>query len=263
MAKNRAGLHKEIASIFDGVPILKDNGTGQSFGAAAADQAGHIPPTPPAPEPQNIPTPKPNQPAPSPAKTTRPKPEADADTKTARADYRGKTKDPGLLSGPWSLKSGAWRSWEQIKNKLFTPKLGVSATRQKATVILIPVLFIVLIFVFIQVLATPSQQAAASASFEPSNAPAASDSIDWEIPAQYPTTLRDPMRISSATTGQLETGRPVVKGIVYSQDNAAAIIGTQVMREGEKVSGATIVKINRDSVEFEMNGKRWTQKVQR
>jgi len=26
--------------------------------------------------------------------------------------------------------------------------------------------------------------------------------------------------------------------------------------------GATIVKINKNSVEFEMNGKKWTQKVQ-
>ena len=91
--------------------------------------------------------------------------------------------------------------------------------------------------------------------------PAGSE-IDGQIPASYPTMLRDPMQFGPATATQGETGKLIVKGIVYSEDNPSAVIGSQIVHEGDEVSGATVVKINKDSVEFEMNDKRWTQKVQ-
>jgi len=53
-----------------------------------------------------------------------------------------------------------------------------------------------------------------------------------------------------------------VKGIVYDKDKPAAIIGTQIVHEGDRISGATVVKITKNSVEFEMNGKKWTQNIQ-
>jgi type II secretory pathway component PulC len=68
--------------------------------------------------------------------------------------------------------------------------------------------------------------------------------------------------VSATTVDQDEPGGLIVKGIVYSEDSSFAIIGTEIVHEGGTVSGATVVKINPDSVEFEMNGKRWTQKVQ-
>jgi hypothetical protein len=72
------------------------------------------------------------------------------------------------------------------------------------------------------------------------------------------------MQFGSVTVGQAEAGGLIaVKGIVYSKDNPSAVIGSQIVHEGDKVSGATIVKINEKSVDFEMNGKKWTQKVQR
>ncbi len=51
----------------------------------------------------------------------------------------------------------------------------------------------------------------------------------------------------------------VVTGIVRSQDSSTAVIGTQVVREGESIDGVTIVKIHDDKVEFEKEGVRWTQ----
>ncbi|GAI39939.1 unnamed protein product, partial [marine sediment metagenome] len=62
---------------------------------------------------------------------------------------------------------------------------------------------------------------------------------------------------------QTGTSGLIVKGIVYNEDNSSAVIGVQIVHEGDKVSGVTIIKINEKSVDFEMNGKRWTQKVQR
>jgi hypothetical protein len=54
-----------------------------------------------------------------------------------------------------------------------------------------------------------------------------------------------------------------VKGIVHSPDNSCAVIGDQIVHEGDKILDAVVIKINKNSVEFEANGKKWTQKVQR
>lgn len=159
--------------------------------------------------------------------------------------------------------------WQQITDKLFTPKSGVSTTRQKAMVVMMPILFIALIFVLRQVFGTTARPTEAAAeNNEPGVAAVTSDTkIDWEIPEAYPTTLRDPIRFAPLATAQTETGTRVlvkltVKGILYTEDNPSAVIGGRIVHEGEKIRDVTIVQINRDSVEFEMDGKKWTQKVQ-
>ena len=53
-----------------------------------------------------------------------------------------------------------------------------------------------------------------------------------------------------------------VKGILHSDDKSAAVIGTQIVYEGDKISGTAVVKISQNEVVFERNGKEWTQKVQ-
>ncbi len=52
-----------------------------------------------------------------------------------------------------------------------------------------------------------------------------------------------------------------VTGILYSDDKPAAIVDTQVVHEGQQVSGTTVEKIDRDGVRFERNGRRWKQTV--
>ncbi|MBN2272478.1 MAG: hypothetical protein JXN61_17835 [Sedimentisphaerales bacterium] len=52
----------------------------------------------------------------------------------------------------------------------------------------------------------------------------------------------------------------VIKGIVWGE-RPAALIGGQIVREGGSVLGARVVKINKDSVEFEKDGKTWRQGV--
>ena len=66
-------------------------------------------------------------------------------------------------------------------------------------------------------------------------------------------------------TEQIETRKTIeviVKSILYSEDNPSAVIGGRIVHEGETIRGVSVIKISRDNVEFEMNGKRWTQKVQ-
>jgi hypothetical protein len=91
--------------------------------------------------------------------------------------------------------------------------------------------------------------------------------IDWPVPPVYPKDIRDPMGIMDVnlrTSADVEAGagRPIVRGIVHSENRPYAVIDKQLMREGQEVLGATIVKIRPDSVEFEMNGKRWIQQVE-
>jgi len=54
----------------------------------------------------------------------------------------------------------------------------------------------------------------------------------------------------------------VVRGIVLGQGRSSAIIGEQIVFEGETVRGTTVRKIDKDAVEFERDGKTWTQQVQ-
>jgi type II secretory pathway component PulC len=155
---------------------------------------------------------------------------------------------------------------EQIKSKLLATKPGVSATKQKVAVIAVPVLFIVLIFVFVRAFSSPSRKITGAGTPRLVKAVATADTkVEWKVPEPYPTTLRDPMQFGPATTqtGQAGGTGLVVKGIVYSKNNPCAIIGDQMVHEGDEVLGVVIVKINEDSVEFGVNGKRWTQRVQR
>jgi len=317
MPKYRAGLHKEVSVIFDGVPIPRKNGTQQPSGAPTPDHTDHVPPEPPAPDQLTSPMPKPQEPTqpppeaappkqpevappkqpeaappkqpeatlpkqppdaappkqpevapPKPPEAAPPKKPEDALLKPPEADAIPKIAKQAHWQQVWQqVGQQVWQQvWQQIENKLFTPKPGVSATKQKVMVISVPVLLMMLIFVLIQSLSTSPQKTNGPWSFEPTNVAAGLNiEIDWQIPQPYPTTLRAPTQFGRVSTAQgepVKSDKLIVKGIVYSKDAACAMIDGQILYEGDQVSGATIVKINKRSVEFEMNGKRWAQKVQ-
>ena len=52
-----------------------------------------------------------------------------------------------------------------------------------------------------------------------------------------------------------------VTGILYSKENPCALINRKLVYEGDTTNGVKVVKIDRCKVEFEKNGKRWTQTV--
>jgi hypothetical protein len=257
MLKYKAGLHKEVSAIFNGVSLPKNDGAQRPSAVPAPAHQDYGAPKPPATEP---PAQKP--PVPSHMTPTKPKPEQlplqsppkAAPAKQPKADTA--IKAAGQI--PWR------RILEQIKNKLFATKPGVITTKQKMMVILAPVLFVVLIFVFIRVFSTPSRKITGSGTSGPLMAAAAGpdSKVDWQAPNPYPTTLRDPMQFSSATS-QTATGGLIVKGIIYSEDNPSAVIGDQIVHQGDKILDVVITKINENSVEFEANSKKWTQNVQR
>jgi len=288
--KDKAGLHKEISSIFQGVPIPQTDG-GQEPSGTPAPERSCTEPKPPTPEPQkpcDAPVPertdytKPKQPAltpdfgdlsrvepqkpnaPKPCQAMQSLPES-IGARQPKADIDDIEKNVSQKPATVKISSQTFR--QQITNKLFTPKPGVSATRQKAMVVMMPLLFIVLIFMFRGVFGTGVRKTEAFAEDNTSSVTTADDlntEIDWEIPATYPTTLRDPMRLGPAATAQTETKtlvKLIIKGILYTEDNPSVVIGDQIVHEGEEIRGVTVLKISKDSVEFEMNGRRWTQKV--
>jgi hypothetical protein len=266
MLKHKAGLHKDVSAIFNGVSLPSKNGITQPPPAAPAqkqqDNKASTPPVVPEMPAGKTPTAEPpakKLPPPSHMTPSKPKPKQSKATPAKHPKANAAAKSAGQT--PWQRTLG------QIQNKFLAPKAGVSNKKQKVMVILVPVLFIVLIFVFIQVFSTPSRKIKGRGKKGPVKAATVvSDSkVEWKVPEPYPTTLRDPMQFGPVTSpdGQGDAAGIVVKGIVYSKDNPCAIIGDQILHQGDKILGVVITKINENSVEFEVNGKRWMQRVQR
>jgi hypothetical protein len=262
MAKQRSGLHKEISSIFDGVPIPKGDQVPQAPSKSAPKRTGYKEQSSSntwrlgtsAPQRTSAQAAKPAGPAKrerpeqSPAKTTT--------TEQPKADGTAETSKQNLLQ----------KIWQEIETRFLAPKPGVSPARQKAMVILVPVLFVVLIFVLLQVLGpAPRGTRGGTENGTVNTVAAGSTKIGWQIPELYPASLRDPMQLPRATTPTaVQSGQLTVTGILYSEGNpssSSASINGRPVYEGETILGATVVKIYKDSVEFEMSGRTWTQRV--
>ncbi len=75
----------------------------------------------------------------------------------------------------------------------------------------------------------------------------------------------EPFLLQSSTSSKRARvrfpGKAFVSSIAYSQSRALAFINDEMVPEGAVVNGATVFKIHPDTVEFEKDGQRWTQKV--
>jgi len=63
----------------------------------------------------------------------------------------------------------------------------------------------------------------------------------------------------SVSTGIPKTG--IITGITYNENKSFAVIGTHIVGEGDTIDDVKIIKINKETVEFEKDGKRWTQGI--
>lgn len=235
MAKRKTGLHKRISSIFDGVPIPEKTGEPTVGGAGQAFPKAppKLPQVPPKPQFQRAAKPPPR----------------DIASKQPVATIPPKAKIP---------TGKTLRKHEKTERN----------RRQIVMAMLIPVLVIILVFAIVRVFRAPLPKITPPVDIEPANIIVGSSKVDWQIPELYPSTLRDPMRAVSIRTTQAtsgeeeEAGQIIVTGISYQEESPLALIGTNIVHEGDEIFGATVIKINKDSVEFEMDGKRWTQEVQ-
>ena len=135
---------------------------------------------------------------------------------------------------------------ERLRRRLFAPRLGVNPSRQKKMAMLIPLLSIVLLVVLNKFHGVPLLGS------------------EWLRLGTYETMVGDIVKLRFSSTED-DSQHPVslkVRGIAFSQDKPSAVVGTTIVHEGDVVLGATVVKISRGSVEFEVNGETWMQKVQ-
>lgn len=153
---------------------------------------------------------------------------------------------------------------DKLFGKLLVSKPGTNTAKQKAMILLMPVLLIVFIFVLTRSLRTPDPRSTKDTDKnDASLSTVFNGKIDWELPSVYPDNIRDPMVFGSSTQKKEEPDRPVVKGIVFSEDNPCAVVGDRIVTAGDVVQGATVVKVNQDSVEFRKGDETWIQKVER
>ncbi len=172
----------------------------------------------------------------------------------------------------------------QIKEKLIPSEEEGGSTKDKVMVMLVPILAIVMVFAFRNVLQQSPSKASASNKKDEKVVAAAksSDEIEWKIPEPLPVMTRDPLQLpennetensdraadptdteqKTATTAvKIRDGVINVRDVVYSEEKASALVGDRIVYAGSKIDDVTIVKINRDSVEFESNGEVWIQRV--
>jgi len=195
----------------------------------------------------------------------------EAPPKEVAPSGRRQTPVPAQVGGP-SL-------WKRTRDKLFAPKPGVSPTRQKAMMISVPILAIILVFAFRQVLST-SPRNTKGATVEDAPVVVVVDSgheIDWQIPEPLPATMRDPTKLSGQSETQSETQseepdktvkttkskRIHIGAIVYSHDKPSAVINGRITYVGDVVNGVTILRIGIDGVECEKDGEKWIQRRHR
>jgi len=145
-------------------------------------------------------------------------------------------------------------------------KKSKKEAREMKMLILAGILSVIFAAVLFFVLSTPasSPKKKAPAAAEASPAASVSSQISWSRPEPWPEEVRDPMAPQAA--GQTADGAPlecIVRGIVFSQTRPSAIIGDQIVVVGDTYNGIKIAGITKDAVEFEKEGRRWTQTVQR
>jgi hypothetical protein len=258
MAKRKRGLHKEITSIFDGVPMpMKPDGQ-QPAPAAPPQQSGNAAGAPPARVP-SPPAPKPRVAAPK--MPTPPQPQQTV--KSTPKVIATEQPVPEAAVARSAVQSGWPQALQTLKDKLFAEKPGANTAKQKKIAVLIPVLLVVLIFVFAKVLRGPKGTVAIPDNGRQATVVTVASKIDWQIPKPYPTNLRDPMEFRAVPTSGYDPDRPdgelPLKGILHSEDNPAAVVGTKIVHEGDVIFNAKVIEIRPDSVEFERDGKRWKQ----
>lgn len=156
-------------------------------------------------------------------------------------------------------------NFAQIKEKLFT---GEQGKKNKKMIILMPVLIIVLIFVVTRAFKQPASASADGILLSAKTTEAAKTvgsmlKINWKIPDLIPASLRDPMKACSSSASKQTPDNIVIKGILYSTEKPSVLIDNKILHQGDKVGSSTIIKINKKEVEFELNGKTWTQSIQK
>ena len=254
MGKKRTGLQSNIASIFSGVPIPKKGQPGSEPPSPGAKPEGGEQPKPASPQPRVAPA--------SPvAPTSRPAVQPIPEIPPARA-IPAAAPERKIAQVPSKIP-------RVKRTRPSGPGEAVSPTRKRVSIALVVILSVALYFILANPFGAPGSSEvgpSVAGPVTPKVQPKANVRIDWPVPEVYPVDLRDPM-----AAGALEQAVPqtpsalIVTAITYSEDVRVAVVGTEMVKEGDTVPGTAIKvrKIDPDGVEFEdETGKTWIQTVQ-
>ncbi len=249
MTKRKTGLHRKVSSIFDGVSVPK-------FGPAKSDESAG-------------------------GRTDAPK---EGEPSQQQSDFMPKDVPASPKRSPRGFGKGLSPSGGPMPSRLtefgpLGPISAISDKRRKTTMVLMVALFVTLILVLTSTFSRRLAKKKATSALKEATAAAkatasSSDTqIDWDIPPEYPDTLRDPMETTwskDPVTGKwIEESIVVIKdgeeqtlidvgialrSILWAESGRSIVVGNEILYEGDTILGVTIKKINKDSVEFEKDG---------
>ncbi|MFH1616882.1 MAG: hypothetical protein ABIG61_17585 [Planctomycetota bacterium] len=238
--KRKAGLHKKISTIFDGVPLPNE-------APIAGQQRDGM---------DNTVQPKPIA---RPSSGLNYPPSAEAPKQHVYTEPAHES--PQAFKGVLNLISQS-HIWFKLTSKLYGSAQEPLDTRQKVMTVLVPVLLLVFIFIFSAVLNVGSN---IDINKKDSGGAVTGSGQEWQInwvkPKPVSGNLRNPMELSTFGRMAGEGDEFIISGIIFS-DDPVAIIDGQIVSTGEEIYGLKLIKINKDSVVFEdSDGKTIIRKV--
>jgi hypothetical protein len=164
---------------------------------------------------------------------------------------------------------------QKFKSKLFQRESDNSRARQKIMVVMIPILFLVMVFMFRQVLSKSPQKSKATPVKEKKvtalNKSSKDGDIEWKIPAPLPVKIGNSAAVNAQnpnirsnqgkTSGNEEIGVMDVKSILFSDDKPSVVIGNKLVYLNQAINGITVCEIHKDYIVFEKDGIKWKQKI--
>jgi hypothetical protein len=245
--KSKAGLHKKISSIFDGVPIP---GSAAGTPAVSSDAAGLT-----------------GRGGGEPAVSGLASAEGVSGSLAVAMDTANAA--PPVSATPHRSAGPGRKGWL----KSFGGGARGSRKPPVGKIAMVTVLMIVFGLVLVMALRQPSASKAGQTPANPEKDPAAAKKAaeipTWAMPEPYPAGLRDPMVLVEAPKPVeeetvIEVKKPdlfVIKGVVLGARGNTAIVGSEIVSVGDQVQGAKVTRIDRGEVEFEKDGQRWVQTV--
>ena len=273
--KPRRGLHKEITSIFDGVPMPKGDDAKQPRRDSVpnqndSQQGGSSPPR----ERYNAPV-VPKSAPPASTQAAAPKLSRKFESQQVAQMSQIKPVEKAPVEAVVIEASGGSNLLGQISEfvgRLFASAPGSDSSQKKKMALLVPAVIVVLVIVYTRLFSGPTGTIPVPPTVSNSNAVLLSSEINWQEPDVYPDSLRDPMRaalVRNPLTKNVDVEDPEnpvenevqldLRVIMWS-DNPSVLIGKDILHEGEEFNGVKILKINQHSIEFEKDGKKYEQK---
>jgi len=166
---------------------------------------------------------------------------------------------------------------KKIKERIFSEESDSGGAKQKVMVVLIPVLFVVMVFMYRQVL-TQSPQNSQGALEDDSAMPpvkkVSGNDIDWKIPEVIQVKTAEPKNQNNKNVirnnivpeeisedDANDSGLMNVKSILYSDDKPSVVINNKIVYINQEINGVIVREIHKDYIIFEKDGATWKQKV--